>query len=96
MNSGLHGRDSTGILKLYNGKEHNTMKKSEVKALINSKKFVQSVFIRPINGIDYLVIDGSAHAVSSWQQVADKINTLDVVPEVFKGGELTDQELAAK
>jgi hypothetical protein len=70
------------------------MKKSEVKAIIASKKFVQSVFIRPISGIDYLVIGNTAHVVSSWQRVADQLNTLDVVPEVFKGGQLTDEELA--
>lgn len=72
------------------------MKKSDVLKLISSKKFIQSVFIRPINGIDYLVIDNNAQAVKSWSWVADQLNSLEVVPEVFKGGELTDQELAAK
>ena len=72
------------------------MKKSDVLKLINSKKFVKSVFIRPINGIDYLVIDNNAQAVKSWSWVADQLNSLDVIPEVFKGGQLTDQELAAK
>jgi hypothetical protein len=72
------------------------MKKNEVKALIASKKFVQNVQLKSISGIDYLVVGDNAQAVKSWQWVADQVNTLEVIPEVFKGGELTDEQLAAK
>lgn len=73
------------------------MKKSEVKTLIASKKFVQSVTLKSISGIDYLVVGDNAQAIKSWSWVADQLNNLDVVSKVetFKGGELTDQELAS-
>jgi hypothetical protein len=69
------------------------MKKSDIRLLIASKKFVQSVQLRSINGIDYLVIGDTAQAVKSWQWVADQINSLEVVKK-FEGGKLTDEQLA--
>lgn len=68
----------------------------DVKNLIASKKFVQYVALVPINGIDYLQVDGSAKAIKTWNDAYEQINALEVVPEIFKGGELTDEELAAK
>jgi hypothetical protein len=72
------------------------MKKSEVKALLATKKFVKNVQLKTISGIDYLVIGDNAQAIKSWPWVADQVNSLDVIPEVYKGGELTDDELAVK
>ena len=72
------------------------MKKSDIRSLLVSKKFVQSVRLQSISGIDYLIVGNNAQAIKSWSWVADQINSLEVMPKVYKGGELTDQELAAK
>ena len=68
----------------------------DVRNFINSKKFVDNVSLISIQGIDYLLIGSRAKAISTWNWAFDQVNTLEVVPEVFEGGELTDQELAAK
>jgi hypothetical protein len=77
----------------YHNSKGANMKKRDVMTLINSKRFVQSVAIRSINTIDYLVIGDHAQAVSSWQKAWDSVNSLEVVKE-FKGNELTDEQLA--
>ena len=68
----------------------------DVRNLINSKKFVDNVSLISIRGIDYLLVGSRAKAISTWNWAYDQVNSLEVVPEVFKGGVLTDEELAAK
>ena len=77
----------------------------DVRNLINSKKFVDNVSLISIRGIDYLLVGSRAKAISTWNWAFDQVNALETLPEVqetivpedaIPGGELTDQELAAK
>ena len=79
------------------------MKRSDVKILIASKKFVKHVSLKSISGIDYLVIGDTAQAVSSWQRAADQINKLEYAAETLPSeiiltreqlDSITDEQLA--